>query len=282
MKKHQKAWKRRLGVLLATIVLTPPTPIQAQPLDTGTPRAPASSLDLRLKPGDLALADSAVRPDFSGRWVLDPKHSDDPKDVIGTAVSDDRGASGGGSDRGGPGGQAGRGVGPAGGGGPGGQTDRQGRPGGGGRGRNGGTRVESVLALLGDRLDILHREPSLEIQTAPHRKRKLYTDRRGPSIAAMGVMGSQVSTAGWQGNQLVIRTSNGAGEQILQRLRILTGPRRLELVTELPPRDAYGNSVMLRQIFVPDDARGGESGPLRRGPGAVPVSQPPGRARGRS
>jgi hypothetical protein len=263
-------------------------PCQADPPDGGALIGSPRTLDLRLTPGDLDGFKTIARPDFSGRWVLDRRRSDDLKDALRAAAGSDRrgaqdgegGGAGGSSGRGGGGpggggsGGGGSGGGGPGGGGPGGQASQQGGPGG-GRGRGNDTRAAE--SLLSNRLDILHREPLLEIETEQHRKRRLYTDHRGSSVSSMGTLGSMASTARWQGNQLVIKTSSGGGVETIQRLRMLASPRRLELITELPSRDGYGAPVDIKQVFLPDGSPLGGPGPIGGEAQGRPSGKPWGR-----
>jgi len=71
----------------------------------------------------------------------------------------------------------------------------------------------------------------------------------------MGGLNQRVTTAGWEGRVLVMETIQSNGLRTIERLRLLTRPRRLEMVTELPIKDEKGKTVQVKQIFLPAPAQ---------------------------
>ena len=244
MMQHKMALKRKLvetlSLLTTTLMLF--APAWADSRGSTVYSGDGTALDLRLLPEDLEHSHTTSRPDFTGLWVLDRNNSDDPKEVLEAARPSRGGFPGPGSGSDGFGGGTGRGSGPSGG--PGGP------PGGGPMGHGPRDGLEPMHDLFVDELDIVHREPLMEITTAGHGKRKVYTDFRGSSVSAMGGRDQRVSTGGWEGNRFVIETTTGGGRQIIQRFRLLTDPRRLEVVTELPAPGEQGKSIEVKQVFL--------------------------------
>ncbi len=196
-------------------------------------------------------------PDLTGTWVLDKEASDDPEAKLKVARSDRaRPATG---DRGDGGfgrrpGDTGR---PAGG-------RESNRKTGEGRYRSGGRADSGVMAELSVKtLEIVHQEPLLTVTTDRQGTRKLYTDFRGASVSAQGGMDQQVVTGGWEGDVLVIEITSAGGEHIVQRLRLLDEPLRLERVTELPGRDENSKAIQVKQIFLPKNSLDRDNKPQR-------------------
>ena len=83
--------------------------------------------------------------------------------------------------------------------------------------------------------------------------RKLYTDFRGASVSAKGGMDQQVVTGGWEGDVLVIEITSAGGSQLVQHLRLLDEPLRLERITEVPGLGGSNEAIQVKQIFLPKD-----------------------------
>ena len=216
-----------------------------------------SGLDLGLQSEVIVPVTKVKMPDLSGTWVLDKEASDDPNAKLKAARSDRaRPAAGGGGD-----GDFGR------------RPGDMGRPAGGrefnrktgeGRFRSGGRPDSGVMAELSVKtLEIVHQDPLLTVTTERQGTRKLYTDFRGASVSAQGGMDQQVVTGGWEGDVLVIEITSAGGEHIVQRLRLLDEPLRLERVTELPDRDKNSKAIQVKQIFLPKDSLDMDNQPQR-------------------
>lgn len=182
------------------------------------------------------------RPDFSGTWVLDKSASDDPKQVMRSARAG-RGKPSFRRTRGNAGQRPGARGGP-------GRGSFGSRPerGGSRRGKSdGGT---PIAALSAEQLEIRHADPELVIATDRGGERKFITDyRRSSSISAMGDSDQRVVTAGWEKDVLVIESRSAGGRVVVQRMRLLDQPGRLERVTELPALGRDGSLTEIRQVY---------------------------------
>lgn len=244
MMRDKRALCPRLGKTLSLLAITLAlsAPARADFRGSTVYGGDGSAPDLRLLPEDVERPRTASRSDFTGLWVLDPKNSDDPKEVLKAARPARGGPPVSGGGPGGFGGGPGHGAGP--GGGPGGP------PGGNPMGRGPRDGLEPMPDVFVEQLNIVHREPLIEITAAGRGKRRIYTDYRGSSVSAMGSGDQRVSTGGWEGNRLVIETTTAGGGQTIERFRLLTNPRRLELVTELPSPGGQGKRIKVRQVFL--------------------------------
>lgn len=176
--------------------------------------------------GDAAASTLQSRPDFSGRWLLDPKASDDPRDRIRQAMTQamgdgpgmrggmGRGGGMGGGRQGGkpPGGMAGRGEGPASG-------------------------EIAELAAVAKTLDITHEDPLLVLADEHGRQQRLFTDFRGASVSISGAP-QRVAVAGWEGPVLVVESRLNEGSKCVRQYRIDTETGRLMVSTAAGLRGA--------------------------------------------
>lgn len=176
---------------------------------------------------------AAAKPDFTGRWLLNPEKSDD-------VAAKMREAGGGPGRGGGPGGMGGgRGPGGMGGGTGGGMGDPSGMggmDGGGGRGRPGeadrgrrgpGDPREREAAMA--ELDIDHDDPTLVIIDARAHRRTFRTDGRSAAVGPNG--DGPKAKATWKEDRLVIELSEGRGPKITETYqRSATGAQLTVLV----------------------------------------------------
>jgi len=103
-------------------------------------------------------------------------------------------------------------------------------------------------------LEIDHREPLLTMSMEQLGKRKCYTDYRGASVSAQGGMDQEVVTCGWEGDALVIEVISSGGNRIVQRLRRLDEPLRLERISDLLVMSGGDKTLQVKQIFLPKDS----------------------------
>lgn len=180
------------------------------------------------------------RPNFSGTWVLDKAASDDPEEVMRSARSERRKPS---SSRGG--GDAGRGPGPGGGG-------RRADTGG---AESAAARIRPLsVSLAEQQLVIRHTEPELVVSSGAGAEQTIYTDFRGASVSAMDSATRKIVIAGWESDELVIEIRKDGGAAVVQRLRILERPSRIERVTEIPAPDGEKGAIQIRQVFNRQDS----------------------------
>lgn len=166
------------------------------------------------------------RPDLSGRWLLDPKASDDPRERIRQATKQAMG--------GGPGmrGGMGRGGGMGGG--------RQGGgPAGGMAGRDEGPSSGEIaeLVAVAKTLDITHEDPLLVLADEHDREQRLFTDFRGASVSLSGEP-RRVAVAGWEGPVLVVESRLNEGSKCVRQYRIDAETGRLMVSTAAELRGA--------------------------------------------
>ncbi len=162
------------------------------------------------------------RPDFSGRWALNAKASDDPQEKVKAAMQSMQPAMGGGQGmRGGMGGGMRGGMG----------GGRQGRGMGEGMAARSPLSPEDRAALTATpaRLDITHEDPMLLIADESERRQRLYTDFRGASVSAKGGLDQKVTLAGWEGPVLVVETTMRGGTRLIQSYRIDAGTGQLTI-----------------------------------------------------
>lgn len=190
---------------------------------------------------------STPKPNLSGLWVLNEELSDDPKDKMKEFKS--------GTDQGYRGGSIGPG------------SDRSGR-GHGGRGgrmgsgpRKGGmdsSRTKMARVVHPARsIEIKHENPLMVIVDDQGRVKRLYTDNRGSSISASGGMNQQVSTAGWEKDELVVETTSVKNGRFIQRYKLEAGGSRLSLVTEMAMQKAT-KIITIRTLYDSSIASGGQ------------------------
>lgn len=208
-----------------------------------------TALDLSLSPALIEQTPAVSHPDLTGFWVLDRTAGDDPKEVVKAARAGGARSFPGDRDHGG----SGRGTGDGGGG-------RFGhKPGDGRMGRDASFESGPIVGLFLDQFEVIHQEPLLTITSTEHGTRKIYTDYRASSVSAMGDLDQPVTTGGWEGTVLVIEMTTAGGNHAIQRLQLLTEPRRLERVTEFKMRDKKGKPIQIRQIFLLKDQQTGET-----------------------
>lgn len=241
MNRYMRAINTVQAAVLVTLGAVYPGAVSAGQVDwtdavqqTGTAAENASA--------EVAGNGALERPDFSGTWVLDRAVSDDPEVVMRSARTQRRKASfnrNGSED--GPG--AGRG------------------PGGGGRrpatgGADPGTvkaRPQSV-SLAEQRLVIRHTEPELVVSSGAGAEQTIFTDFRGVTVSAMHSATREIVIAGWENDELVIEIRKDSRAAVVQRLRILEDPPRLERVTEIPAPGSEKESIQIRQVFNRQDS----------------------------
>ncbi len=166
---------------------------------------------------------SSPKPDLSGFWVLNEELSDDPRSKMKEFKN---GKSQGFHGRGMGGGM--------GGGGGGGRMDGGPKKGGMGPSRTAMARIVRPARSI----KIKHEDPLLVIVDDQGRKRRIYTDNRGSSISVSGGMNQQVSTAGWERDELVVETSSVKGGRFTQRYKLEADGSRLSLTTEMAMQQA--------------------------------------------
>lgn len=173
---------------------------------------------------------AAIRPDFSGHWVLDPKASDDPRERIRQAMKKAMG--------GGPGMRNGMGRGGGMGGGMGGGRQGGGPAGGmAGRGEGPSSGEVSELVVVSKRLDITHEDPLLVLADEHDRQQRLFTDFRGASVSVSEAP-QRVAVAGWEGGVLVVESRLSEGSKRVQQYRIDAETDRLMVSTAAELRGA--------------------------------------------
>lgn len=198
--------------------------------DSAPAQEPAESTDV----SDASINKSAAgHPDFSGSWKLDKSASDDPEEIIKASRNKrkktaffpggDMPGHGNGMGRSGFGGPS-----------PGDMDDKH-----------------PPAALLVVHLEIFHSDPELRVVADQIDKQTIYTDFRSTSISTRGGPQQKVVIAGWEGSELVIETRTLGGSAMIQRLRLLEDPRRLERVTEIPSPDPDEESIVIKQVFNP-------------------------------
>ncbi len=172
---------------------------------------------------------SSPKPDLSGFWVLNEELSDDPRNKMKEFKSEkSQGFHGRGMGGGkGSGGGMGRG-------GRGGRMDGGPRKGGMGSSRTAMARIVRPARSI----EIKHEDPLLVIIDDQGRMRRIYTDNRGSSISVSGGMNQQVSTAGWEQDELVVETSSVKGGRFTQRYKLEADGSRLSLTTEMAMQQA--------------------------------------------
>jgi len=174
---------------------------------------------------DMLSGEHRSPPDFSGTWRLDKASSDDPEAKLQEArelMRESRGM------RGGMGGGFGRGNG----------GDMEARRQGGGRGVSRGMPVASasevrVLISSAEVLELSHADPMLLISVDGGPQQRLFTDFRGAAVSASSSVPQAVTTAGWEGDVLVIETTQDSKPTLLQRYHLRTDTGQLEVITNL-------------------------------------------------
>lgn len=174
---------------------------------------------------DMHSGEHRLPPDFSGTWHLDKASSDDLEAKIQEArqmMRESRGM------RGGMGGGFGRSRG----------GDMEGRHQGGGRGASRGMPAASagearVLISSAEVLELSHADPMLLISVDGGPQLRLYTDFRGAAVSARSSVPQAVTTAGWEGDVLVIETTQDNKPTLLQRYHLRADTGQLEVITNL-------------------------------------------------
>lgn len=217
-------------------------------LGSGCALSPASNPPTEA-PGVSTTADSTAQlavvvkeplPNFSGRWVLNEKVSDDPRAKVKDAMKSmkrPRGPSqtgGVGGGRGGGGKKGGRGhaaMDPAG----------QGR----------GVQLGDVdYPSMSKTLDIAQADPRVLITDEDGRVQQIYSDLRGSSISASGSLQQRVTTAGWERGALVVESTANNGQRLIQTYSLKADPRQLVVLAEItiPQLD---DPIQVRQVYDP-------------------------------
>jgi len=89
----------------------------------------------------------------------------------------------------------------------------------------------------------------LRIKSKKYGEQIIYTDFRSSSVSALGDINQVVHIAGWEGNDLIIETTNSDGKRLIQSLKLLSHPHRLQRITELLISNNKSKSVKLKQIY---------------------------------
>ncbi len=186
-----------------------------------------------------------LQADFSGTWLLDKASSDDPEakmKEIREMMRESRGMRGG----------MGGGFGRAKGGGMGGGHQ-------GGRGSSGGMLATSTSELRtlisgAEVLELSHADPLLLITADGGPQQRLFTDFRGAAVSASSSVPQAVTTAGWEGDVLVIETTRDSNPTLLQRYHLNADTGQLEIITDFMPPSSSRN-VSIKRFYDRANAR---------------------------
>lgn len=191
----------------------------------------SAKAEIHIEPAQDPSLDKASRPNLSGFWAVNKEQSDDAREKLKESMKDVRGmrsksgqhGMGGGSGRGG-------GSGKGGGGGKKGGGKRTGS----GQGRSGSS-LQDMLLMFDAReaLEITHEDPMLLITTEDGRMQRLFTDYRGIAISASGAIRQKLSTAGWEGDILVVETTDNNGTRWIQRYQLNAQSGQLGVSNEI-------------------------------------------------
>ena len=181
-----------------------------------------------------------LQVNFSGTWLLDKASSDDPEakmKEIREMMRESRGMRGG----------MGSGFGRANGGGMGGGHQ------GGGRGSSGGMLAASTSGLRSlisgaEVLELSHADPMLLITADGGPQQRLFTDFRGAVVSASSSVPQAVTTAGWEGDVLVIETTRDSNPTLLQRYHLNANTGQLEIITDFMPPSSSRN-VSIKRFY---------------------------------
>jgi hypothetical protein len=194
----------------------------------------AAALGLGLPLG-LARADdapaTAQKPNFTGRFKLDPAKSDDAQAKMQQAMANRQRSGGeGGGWRGGPGGGGG-GWGRGGGRGRGGYGGGGGQPGEQGQSRGGSLReaLQQVMEAPSV-LTVIQKEPELTITTEDGLVRQFYTDGRKAKDPREG---SLERTTRWDGEKIVSQVESARGAKLTETFSLEDGGKTLRQVVKL-------------------------------------------------
>lgn len=160
-------------------------------------------------------AEMQSRPNFSGRWSLNTKASDDPQEKVKEAMKAMKQAKGGGRGMGGGSGGQGRGGGKG--------SGQQGRGSSGGTGGRSGMPGEMAeFTISPESFNITHEDPMLLITYENDRQQRIFTDFRGASVSISNSAPQRVAVAGWEDSTLVVETTMNGGTRLTQRYQIDT------------------------------------------------------------
>lgn len=79
----------------------------------------------------------------------------------------------------------------------------------------------------------------------------MFTDNRGVSVSASGGLQQTVSTAGWEGDVLVVETHHDNGRSIEERYHLQAASRQLQVITRLR-LTPDGKIIEFRRIYEPE------------------------------
>lgn len=181
-----------------------------------------------------------VHPDLSGTWVLNPRASDDPAQMMRRArEAGDGGRGGRGGGRGGPGSARSnaldRGVGAL-------DDDMRRAP---RDGEGPGDRDQTMQRRIG-RLDIFQAGPEFDVTNGLDITRVLHTDGRSETVWTE--RGEQQATASWQDQTLVVQWSGRQGPGRTTRYSLSPDNRQL-VVLEQVVQPGTQETVTLRLVY---------------------------------
>lgn len=105
-------------------------------------------------------------------------------------------------------------------------------------------------------LRITHDDPMLVIVDDKGRKRRLYTDNRGSSVSVNAEMDQTVTTAGWEGRELIVESISDGRERIVRRYFMLPDGTSLSISTAIE-REQAGKAATITMLY---DRSGGSNG----------------------
>lgn len=157
-----------------------------------------------------------VRPDFSGKWVLNEDLSDDIAEKLGEIKSQSRKKASNVNREISTGGRSGR---------------KSGGKGGQMRNKQEGFQTSrqniSNLLYTSKILEVTHEDPMLLIVTDDGNRERVFTDYRGVSVSASGSLKKKIITAGWENEVLVLETVGDTGPNLIQQFRMKKQPKQL-------------------------------------------------------
>jgi len=247
-----------LAALAAVLLAAPFAAAQDQPAES-RPAAPAAGLEATPNPAPSMAAPAAAdtRPDFSGRWQLDPRASDDPARM---GQGQRPGGGPGGGMGGGPGGGMGRGGGGMGrGGGPSVDPSSGTMPGEGFDGSGDAARERQEAAGRQSArefglLEIFHAGDELDLTDGMQISRSLRIG--GDPVEVFTPRGSVKAAAAWDGDTLVLTERDPRGEVRRTRQLILGADGNTLTVKEIHHMPGKGGNQVMTMVYRRQDDPG--------------------------